>query len=53
MGRLQSLDWASGLDPWTGLVDWTGGLDWLADIKNLFYVSDETHLPVGLYDASY
>ena len=27
-GRLQSLDWTSGLDWWTGLVDWTGGLDW-------------------------
>ena len=26
-GRLQSLDWTSGLDWWTGLVDWTGGLD--------------------------
>ena len=25
-GRLQSLDWTSGMDWWTGLVDWTGGL---------------------------
>ena len=53
MGRLQSLDWASGLDPLTGLVDWTGELDWWTDIKNHFYVSNETHLPVGLHDASY
>ena len=27
LGRLQSLDWTSGLDWWTGLVDWTRGLD--------------------------
>ena len=34
MGRLQSLDWASGLDPLTGLVDWTGGLDWWTGLVN-------------------
>ena len=33
IGRLQSLDWTSGLDCWTGLVDWTAGLDWWADTK--------------------
>ena len=30
-----------------------GGLDWWTDTKNYFYVSNETYLPIGLYDASY
>ena len=38
-GRLQSLDWTSGLDWWTGLVDWTGGLT----LKIIFMVSNKTH----------
>ena len=34
---------------WTGLVDRTDGLT----LKIIFYTSNETHLPVGLHDASY
>ena len=55
-GRLQSLDWTSGLDRcmdwtggldrWTGLVDWTGGLT----LKIIFTLSNETHSPIGLHD---
>ena len=37
-GRLQSLDWTSGLDWWT-------------DTKNHFMVSNKTHWPVGWHDA--
>ena len=33
---------------WTGLVDWAGGLT-----KRIPYIPDETHMPVGLHDASY
>ena len=40
IGRLQSLDWTSGLDWWT-------------DTKNHFYAPNETYSPVGLHDASY
>ena len=32
-GRIQSLDWNSGMKRWNGTVEWNGGMEW--PFKNL------------------
>ena len=45
------VDWTSGLDWWTGLMDWASGLT--LNFKMILRFCNETHLSVGLHDASY